>query len=204
MIGQYQETDVSSQYLGGGTVGGKTPRVSDQTLRVWDAPQIIEKVQTDSTTVSFPYKIAPPSGIPNETSGGGSSICFFPLAEYSSLVKQAWSVTRQTENGQVAYEARKLLQTIQEIIDSLEQVGVGLGFLPPLQAFNVDDGSVLIEWIFKDFRMGFTVEPNPEDSGWYLVSNRNLGEIGASGYTSNVDTKKLILWLLIFQILKLV
>ena len=73
-----------------------------------------------------------------------------------------------------------------------------MGYLPSLQGFNVEDGSILIEWIFGDFRIGFNIEPNPNDSGWYLVSNKNLGEISASGYTSGIEIKNLILWLLNF------
>jgi len=143
----------------------------------------------------------PPSTEPsNETTGGSLIRCFFPIPEDSSLVRGAWDTIHQTENQQVAQEARRLLSIIQEMIASFQRFRFDLGYLPPLQAFNVDDGSVLIEWIFSDFRIGFSIEPNPEDSGWYLVSNKNLGEISASGYTSNIDIKTLVLWLLNFAL----
>lgn len=148
----------------------------------------------DKLTYSLPVEPA------NETIGGSLNVYFSPLPEYSSLVRRAWDTIHQTENQEVAKEARRLLSIFQEMIASFHQFGFDLGYLPPLQAFNVDDGSILIEWIFSDFRIGFNVEPNPEDSGWYLISNKNLGEISASGYTSNIDIKTLALWLFNFAL----
>ncbi len=136
----------------------------------------------------------------NETIGGSFKARFLLLPEYSSLVGCALDTIHQTENQYVAKEARKLLSIIQGAIASFKQFGVDLDYLPPLQAFNVDDGSVLIEWIFSNFRIGFNIEPNSEDSGWYLVSNENLGEISASGYTSSIDITLIVFWLLNFAL----
>jgi hypothetical protein len=59
--------------------------------------------------------------------------------------------------------------------------------LPPLRACVDIDGSVLLEWIFPDFRVGFNIEPDPQDSGWHLVSNKKVGEITASGQLTNTS-----------------
>lgn len=143
---------------------------------------------------SFPIPTEPI----NETVGRSLKRYYLPLPEELSLVKRAWAITRQTENQTLGLEARKLLSVIDEMIGSFQQFGFDLGYLPPLQAFNVEDGSILIEWIFRDFRIGFNIEPNPNDSGWYLVSNKNLGEISASGYTLGIDIKNIVLWLINF------
>lgn len=134
----------------------------------------------------------------DETSSGRADIYSFIVPQEPSLIKSAWDTIRVTENREVAEEARGLVSVIQEIIATFQQSGFDLGYLPPLQAFNLDDGSVVIEWIFSDFRVGFNVEPNSDESGWYLVSNESLGAISASGFTSNIDVKRLILWLLNF------
>ena len=157
--------------------------------------------ETDSKMIfSFPHE--PSYSVPIEpiieTTGGSLNRYFLPLPEESSLIKTAWTITRQTENQTLGREARKFLSDIDEMIVSFQQFGFDLGYLPSLQGFNVEDGSILIEWIFGDFRIGFNIEPNPNDSGWYLVSNKNLGEISASGYTSGIEIKNLILWLLNF------
>ena len=77
-----------------------------------------------------------------------------------------------------------------------------MGHLPHLHAFDVQDGSILIEWIFDDFRVGFSIEPVPTESSWYLVSNAKLGYIGTSGDISQdeSETQNLMLELLTFVI----
>ena len=59
---------------------------------------------------------------------------------------------------------------------------------------------MLIEWIFENFRVGFTIEKNSEESGWYLVSGKNLGQINAYGNLNKADDEKLLSWLLVFVI----
>ena len=114
-----------------------------------------------------------------------------------------WATARWRESGwpQVADEAGKLLSIVQKVVTSLERLGLDLSYLPPLRAFNVDDGSILLEWTFDGFRIGFSAEPNPHDSGWYLVSSKDLGEISAFGHTSTIDAEKLVMWLLSFALL---
>jgi hypothetical protein len=136
----------------------------------------------------------------NGTIGGRLSLQFLPIPVDYSLIRSAWDVIRQTKNHAIADEARKILLVIQDTITAFHNFKLDLGYLPPLRAFNVDDGSVLLEWIFEDYRIGFSIESELQISSWYLVSNTNLGEIGASGYLSRVDIQSLILWLLNFVI----
>ena len=143
-----------------------------------------------------------PFGLANETFGGSFEFRYLPLVRQSSLIKPALDIIQNVTNQNIAQEAKETLFLIQETVDTFsQQLNFDLNFLPPLQAFDVvDDGSILIEWIFDDFRIGFSLESNSQDSGWYLVSNKNLGEIGASGYIAGINTKTLILWLLNFII----
>jgi len=154
--------------------------------------------ETDSRTViPLPNNVAPYISfrLPNETTGATTDLCSFPLAEVSNMIEPTRQVICNIENPNVAQEAKKLLVVIQDVLTSFRQVGIDMSHLPPIRAFKLDDGAVLIEWIFSDYRVGFSVEPNPEDSGWYLVTKENLGNINASGYTSHVDLKKQMLWL---------
>jgi hypothetical protein len=159
---------------------------------------MIEFVQETDSKVIFPM----PEGIfnsniePINETIGELSIPYFQVPDATGLIKYAWDTTQKTLNHNVAKEARKLLSKIEEMVSEFQEVGFDLCYLPSLRAFNEEDGSVLIEWIFADFRIGFTIECNPEESGWYLVSNKKLGEISASGYILNIDIDKLILWLL--------
>ncbi len=37
-----------------------------------------------------------------------------------------------------------------------------------------EDGSILCEWIDKNWRMGISIEPTLEDSSWYFIQKRPL------------------------------
>jgi hypothetical protein len=134
----------------------------------------------------------------NETVGRNLYTRYFPLFQESSIVKRAFEILEYTENPDVAREAKILLSQIQDVLQNLQIFGFDLDYLPELKAFNVDDGSVLLEWVLSDFRLGFSLEIDPQESGWYLVTNRKLGEISASGYISKDNNNSLILWLINF------
>ena len=119
-----------------------------------------------------------------------------------NLITPAWGTIRQAKDEKVADEARRILSIIAKTILIFQSRGVDLGHLPHLHAFDVQDGSILIEWIFDDFRVGFSIEPVPTESSWYLVSNAKLGYIGTSGDISQdeSETQNLMLELLTFVI----
>lgn len=135
-----------------------------------------------------------------ETESGPYKPNFVTLPEYSSLIKSAWEASYKIENQGLAREARSLLSLIQETVESFKQLGFDLGALPEFQLSGAMDGSILVEWIFKNFRVGFSFEAHQEESSWYLVSDKNLGDIGASGYISGLSMEKTFLWLLNFVI----
>lgn len=74
-----------------------------------------------------------------------------------------------------------------------------LGSLPPLKFRPLnEDSSVLIEWIFPDFRIGFSIEKEEKESSWYLVSNQKLDEFSSSGQLNMSDVEPLIYSLINF------
>jgi hypothetical protein len=158
--------------------------------------------ETDAFVLPKETTYSVPFGLANETYGGGFELRYIPLVRRSNLIRPALKIIQNVANQNIAMQAKDILFLIQESVNAFsQQSNIDLSFLPPLQAFDVvDDGSILIEWIFDDFRIGFNLESNFQDSGWFLVSNKNLGEIGASGYTSGINTKTLISWLLNFVI----
>jgi hypothetical protein len=87
---------------------------------------------------------------------------------------------------------------IEEIVRALMATGVEVQNLPPVRASLEEDGSVLIEWMTQDFRLGFNIEPNPTDSGWYVVTSKRIGETGAHGFLSSTDKANLISLILRF------
>jgi hypothetical protein len=86
------------------------------------------------------------------------------------------------ENKDIYNFIKQFLTIFQETLISIINYFDNLSnYLPPLTLSILDDGSVLIEWIFKDFRVGFSIEPHVDESSWYMVTNQNLEEFSRSG-----------------------
>jgi hypothetical protein len=134
----------------------------------------------------------------NETFGGALLVSYLPLPVESDLLRPSWELLYKLENKCIAREARRLLSVIQEAITIFQKFHFDLGHVPQLRPSITDDGAILFEWIFGDFRIGFSIEPNIQESGWFLITNRNLGEISACGFISGIDLNALIPWLINF------
>ena len=117
----------------------------------------------------------------------------FRLRGESNPVKQARKIIPQIENPCVAKQLDSLLSFINKIVSTLMQLEEDLNLIPPLHPHVEEDGSVLLQWVFPDFRIGFNIEPNPNDSGWHLVANKKLGDITASGQLTNIGEITIIL-----------
>ena len=136
----------------------------------------------------------------SETRVEPSKKYFSLLPEYSILLGKTWKVGTEARNPSVAKQTRSLLLAMQNTMSAFEKWGFELGAAPSLKAYEDDDDSVLVEWIFTNFRIGFTIEPNPKESGWYLVSNKKIKERRAYGPLLKATLDKNLLWLLNFII----
>ena len=132
-----------------------------------------------------------------ETSGVADEGHIFPMPKRSTILMHAWVFVRNLENKQIAEKAKQILSEIHKALYLSHGLDAGFDQVPPLHAFEVDDGSVLFEWILDDFRIGFSIESNLDDSSWYLVSNSKFGETSTSGsLDNNEDIKFTILCLM--------
>jgi len=117
----------------------------------------------------------------------------FRLRRESSPVNQAIKIIPQIKDPNIAKQLDSLLSFVNKIVNTLMQSEKNLNLIPPLHPHVEEDGSVLLQWIFPDFRIGFNIEPNPNDSGWHLVANKRLGDITASGQLTNMGEITIIL-----------
>ena len=134
----------------------------------------------------------------NQTTGSSIYHNFFPVTIGANIIDNAFYKLNEVQNQVIVKQAKKLLFTIQKIVEKFLQYRFDLYYLPPLHTFLANDGSLLIEWIFGDFRIGFNIEQESSESSWYLVTNQKFGEISASGYISDEDNEKTVIWLLNF------
>lgn len=181
MISQFIETDTQN-VLSVGDVKAKTA-VSEHAYITFgsDVQSVLTvgDVRAEMSASEHPYI----------TRGGSFGRKYISGVEEYSIIAPALKAIREAKDKQLAEKARQLLLKLLELVGRFRMLSA------PLRAFNADDGSILIEWIFHNFRIGFTIEPKQEESGWYLVSNKELGEIHAYGYLSGMDNRKLLAWL---------
>lgn len=91
-------------------------------------------------------------------------------------------------------EAQEILEELKNRLSKVEING-NLAFI---DVFESDDESILIEWIFDKYRIGINIEPDKEESGWFLVSDKSAGGINALGYLENTNIDWLVNWLVCF------
>ena len=156
-----------------------------------DFPQETSPRTTPHSSRDYPLPVGL-SDVTSDINGGPESLSF---AGESDPIRQPREIIPRVDNPCVAEQLERLLSIIGQMIQLVKQEREtrerkrrevnDMPPLPPLHAHIDKDGSVLIEWIFPDFRVGFNIEPDPEDSGWHLVSNKKVGEITASGQLTN-------------------
>jgi hypothetical protein len=104
----------------------------------------------------------------------------------------------------VTSDAERVLETVGDSAVAEQGDAVLSKIRRALKAFNVDrlpalrgrqheDGSLTFEWRFPDRRLAFTIEHNPAESGWHLVSSRSSDGIRAYGGLSEEEDLRLLL-----------
>ncbi|MCJ7506103.1 hypothetical protein MUP05_06505 [Candidatus Bathyarchaeota archaeon] len=121
------------------------------------------------------------SDIPDKTIGSDEHTESFSLRQEPNPTRKAWKITPQIKDSSVAKQLDELLSTISRYVSAAQEARGSLTHIPELHAYVLEDGSVILEWIFPDFRVGFNIEPNPADSGWQWVSGKRLDTGTASG-----------------------
>jgi hypothetical protein len=108
------------------------------------------------------------------------------------LTEDARYILQSIEDRNISEKAGNLLSLLRRLL----RVQGDISYLPPLSAFNVEDGSLLIEWVFEHFRVGFSFETAIEESSWYIVSDSTLGDISAGGYLRGINLEQLLPWII--------
>jgi len=90
---------------------------------------------------------------------------------------------------------QRAIAVLDQMVDALNETDTS--DMRRIWAYCDDDGAALIEWIFPDARLGFSIEPEPEEgeSGWYIVAKAKAkGEdmICDHGYLSKAVVSDLV------------
>ncbi len=162
--------------------------------------------ETDQSTVSPPEGIrsfaegSPINVFPDRTYGDFPDMDIDYLSrELSDAIHSAKSFVRQVTEEPLRIRATKLLSSLHSVLSLLHQGGADSILLPNLSPSRDNDGSLLFEWTHPNFRIGFNVDQDPAQSGWYLVTGHELGDIAASGHVSEMELDHLALRLVRFM-----
>lgn len=99
----------------------------------------------------------------------------------------------------VAKQARWLIDSIAAY-SAPYVFGAKSPTLPALNAYTLDDGSLCLEWATSDYRVGFGIEREPSESGWYFVSGDKFGNLNTSGQFDKSE-ESLIVYALVSLVL---
>lgn len=152
----------------------------------------INNYTEDILTFSFPPV--------NKTIGGFQRRKYHQISIENNLLCNAFELVNSLENIEQKQFANNLLEGISTNIRKFRLSGYNLKYLPTIQASFVEDKSILFEWIFDDFRVGFNIECDYKHSSWFLVTSKKYDEYFGSGYLSEFDNDELIICFLDFII----
>ena len=125
----------------------------------------------------------------------------YPDVDLSGLTN-AMETAMQLGTKSLGDQARHLVADLSDAFaENRRTLGLDALYIPSLYPQLREDGSVLFEWILPNFRLGFGLEDDPSQSGWYLVSDQTLGSITAYGYLSATNRQSLFRWLVNFLVL---
>lgn len=108
------------------------------------------------------------------------------------LVEQARALITKINDKRVAETVTELIATIERTASALKVAGRDISPLPPIRASILDDGSVILEWATQEFRLGFNIEHDPSESGFFLATSKRLGEKGMYSRLAGISEESLV------------
>jgi hypothetical protein len=136
----------------------------------------------------------------DETSGSQIDSNIIPNNLNLGILNPTIAAIQQVKNRNVQSSAIRFLTISKDVLVFLYRNNYDSSHLPPLYATQIEDGSLLIDWIFPNFRIGFSFEEDPSNNGWYIVTDKKLEEYTGSGYLTNENFKDTILRMFMFAI----
>lgn len=89
---------------------------------------------------------------------------------------------------------------LEKLLAAVQRSRISLDSLPNVSVYLSTDGALMLEWIFKHFRIGFSLEEAEEESFWFLVSTPDYGGLQVSGVLQNVNIDPVIAWLVCYVV----
>jgi len=102
------------------------------------------------------------------------------LPEKLNVFKNVLPKIDKIENDSVKSQVIYFIQVFEEILISRQQQINSIGQLPVAMLNIENDGAVLLEWGFRDFKIGFSFELNEKESSWFIVTKNSNQDFASS------------------------
>jgi len=143
-----------------------------QTTRSNDSPKAINLPFQETDSERYAVLNADYSSC-SETCSSNECIEFSSGQQVLNIVRQLKQIILKIHDTKIKEQVEKLISIICCFLDFAHQLKGDMP-IPPLYAAITEENSVLIEWIFPDFRVGFNIEADPSESGVYIVSGKKF------------------------------
>ena len=101
------------------------------------------------------------------------------LSKNIDVLKKVFIKVNAIENTNLRRNVVEFVSCFVLLLNQKEEI---TNHLTPLNITTEED-SVFLEWVFRDFRVGFTIMEEENDSMWFFISNKNLRE---KAYSENL------------------
>lgn len=116
-----------------------------------------------------------------------SKYTFLTSTSQNNLTLSARKALNDATNRDVSEQGIKILDELENQLQYYDTSG-----FPSIQAAELEDGRLILEWVFDNFRVGFNLELSADESGYFLVSDKNAGEIRTSSYLKGLKLSSII------------
>lgn len=160
--------------------------------------EYLEYLQETDSNIVIPVEEYLNHFIPVDSTIGSYGEVDYLSQAVHDVFNDAWNVINSIADTSQKQFTTIVINRIQTQIEILNRFNLDTSKINKLYASVVDDGSILFEWIYDSFRIGFSIEDEVDTSSWYIVSNDELGSIGAAGYLKPNQYEKFIPWIVNF------
>lgn len=109
----------------------------------------------------------------------------------TDVLARAMAAIPGVQSTRARDDARRTLCDFATALDAYD-----LSDAPVMMANMLEDGALVVEWAFRDRRLGFSFDPDEKESGWFFVSVPSAGGVLASGNLSGIDCDLLATWVM--------
>jgi len=128
----------------------------------------------------------------DETFGVRTLESFFD-SDIIRIIGSLFSAMSKTKSPEIIKQTQEITLIIIDLLISVQKTNYEISNIPSLHVTNLEEEeSLLIEWLFVNYRIGFNIRSEAKDSTWYLIATGSSANSGQFGSLSEIDKKALL------------